>query len=112
MELYPGVLTDISDEIDRESKIIDDLLSLVKMDKAAAELNIAQVDINALVQQILKRLRPIAKKRNVELIYESIREVTADVDEVKLSLAINNLVENAVKYNIERLGAGDSGCRS
>ena len=84
-----------------KSKIIDDLLSLVKMDKAAAELNIAQVDINALVQQILKRLRPIAKKRNVELIYESIREVTADVDEVKLSLAINNLVENAVKYNIE-----------
>ena len=100
-ELYQEFMHDISDEIDRESKIIDDLLSLVKMDKAAAELNIAQVDINALVQQILKRLRPIAKKRNVELIYESIREVTADVDEVKLSLAINNLVENAVKYNIE-----------
>ena len=67
MELYREFMTDISDEIDRESKIIDDLLSLVKMDKAAAELNIAQVDINALVQQILKRLRPIAKKRNVDL---------------------------------------------
>ncbi len=101
VELYREFMADISDEIDRESKIIDDLLSLVKMDKAAAELNVAQVDINALVQQILKRLRPIAKKRNVELIYESIREVTADVDEVKLSLAINNLVENAIKYNIE-----------
>ena len=101
VELYREFMTDISDEIDRESKIIDDLLSLVKMDKAAAELNVAQVDINALVQQILKRLRPIAKKRNVELIYESIREVTADVDETKLSLAINNLVENAIKYNVE-----------
>lgn len=101
VELYREFMTDISDEIDRESKIIDDLLSLVKMDKAAAELNVAQVDINALVQQILKRLRPIAKKRNVELIYESIRDVTADVDEVKLSLAINNLVENAIKYNVE-----------
>lgn len=101
VELYREFMTDISDEIDRESKIIDDLLSLVKMDKAAAELNVAQVDINALVQQILKRLRPIAKKRNVELIYESIRDVTADVDETKLSLAINNLVENAIKYNVE-----------
>ena len=69
VELYREFMTDISDEIDRESKIIDDLLSLVKMDKAAAELDIAQVDINALVQQILKRLRPIAKKRNVELIW-------------------------------------------
>ena len=36
-----------------------------------------------------------------ELIFESIREVTADVDEVKLSLAFNNLVENAIKYNKE-----------
>lgn len=101
MELYREFMSDISDEIDRESKIIDDLLAMVKMDKAAAELNVAQVDINVLVQQILKRLRPIAQKRNVELVYESIREVTADVDEMKLSLAINNLVENAIKYNVE-----------
>ena len=36
---------------------------------------------------------------NVELILESIREVTADVDKVKISLAITNLVENAIKYN-------------
>ncbi len=101
VELYQEFMTDISDEIDRESKIIDDLLSMVKMGKAAAELNVTQVDINALVQQILKRLRPIAQKRNVELVFESIRDVVADVDETRLSLAINNLVENAIKYNVE-----------
>lgn len=101
VELYREFMEDISDEIDRESKIIDDLLSLVKMDKSEAELNIAKVNINALAEQILKRLRPIANKRKVELILESIREVTADVDEMKLSLAITNLVENAIKYNME-----------
>ncbi len=101
VELYQEFMADISDEIDRESKIIDDLLSLVKMDKAVEELNMVRLDINGLVQQILKRLRPIARKRNVELTFESIREVTADVDEVKLSLAVNNLVENAIKYNVE-----------
>ena len=53
------------------------------------------------MEQILKRLRPIANRRKVELIFESIREVTADVDEMKLSLAITNLVENAIKYNME-----------
>lgn len=101
VELYREFMVDISDEIDRESKIIDDLLALVKMDKSEAELNISQVNINGLVEQILKRIRPIANKRKVELILESIREVTADVDEMKLSLAISNLVENAVKYNME-----------
>lgn len=101
VELYREFMLDISDEIDRESKIIDDLLALVKMDKSEAELNISQVNINGLAEQILKRLRPIANRRKVELILESIREVTADVDEMKLSLAISNLVENAVKYNME-----------
>ncbi len=102
VELYREFLSDISDEIDRESKIIDDLLSLVKMDKAAMDqMNAAQISVNSLMETILKRLRPIAKKRNVELIFESIREVIADVDEVKLSLAFNNLVENAIKYNVE-----------
>ena len=85
VELYREFMEDISNEIDRESKIIDDLLSLVKMDKSEAELNITQVNLNVLV----------------ELIFESIREVTADVDEMKLSLAITNLVENAIKYNME-----------
>lgn len=100
-ELYQEFMNDISEEIDRESQIIDDLLSLVRMDKSTAETNFASVNINALVEMILKRLRPIAKKRNIELIFESIRDVTADVDEVKFSLAVNNLVENAVKYNKE-----------
>ena len=100
-ELYQEFMGDISDEIDRESKIIDDLLTLVRMDKSSAEINITQTNINALVEMILKRLRPIARRRNIELIFESIREVTADIDEVKFSLAVNNLVENAVKYNRE-----------
>lgn len=102
VELYREFMSDISVEIERESKIIDDLLALVRMDKTSGgNLNIAQVNINGLLELILKRLRPIAGKRNVELIFESIREVTADVDEMKLSLALSNLVENAIKYNIE-----------
>ena len=100
-ELYKEFMSDISDEIDRESTIIDDLLTLVRMDKGAPEKSIAQANVNSLIEMVLKRLRPIARKRNIELIFESMREVTADIDSVKLSLAINNLVENAIKYNKE-----------
>ena len=100
-ELYQEFMQDISREVDREGKIIDDLLTLVKMDKSSPDLNIAQKSVNGLLEQILKRLTPIARKRNIEITYESKREVVADVDEVKLSLAISNLVENAIKYNHE-----------
>lgn len=101
VELYKEFFTDIRDEVEREDKIITDLLSLVKLDKTSGELHISGININDLLEQILKRLRPIAAKRNIELVYESFRPVIAEVDEVKLSLAINNLIENAIKYNVE-----------
>jgi signal transduction histidine kinase len=100
-ELYREFLVDIADEIERENKIINDLLSLVKLDKTASDMNITSVKINELLEQVLKRLRPIAKKSNIELVYESFRPVTAEIDEVKLSLALSNLIENAIKYNTE-----------
>ena len=92
---------DLSQEIERENKIINDLLSLVKMDKTAQNMNIRSVNINDLLEQTLKRLRPIADKKNVEMVMESFRPVTAEIDEMKFTLAISNLVENAIKYNHE-----------
>ena len=99
VELYREFMTDIGAEIDRENKIINDLLSLVKMDKSAGNINITSVQINELLERIMKRLRTIAQKQNVELVMESFRPVVAEVDEVKLTLALTNLIENAIKYN-------------
>lgn len=99
VELYREFMSDIGNEIDRETKIINDLLSLVKMDRSAGGLNISSVNVNELMELILKRLRPIANRRHIELVLESFRPVSAEVDEVKLTLAITNLVENAIKYN-------------
>lgn len=100
-ELYREFMQDIADEIDRENQIINDLLTLVKLDKTNKELQIENVSINEMIELILKRLRPIAQKNDVEIIFESIRPVMAQVDEVKITLALTNLVENAVKYNKE-----------
>lgn len=99
VELYQEFMADITNEIERETKIINDLLSLVKMDKTAAALNISAVNMNELIEQIMKRLQPIADKQKVQLVMESFRPVTAEVDEVKITLAISNLIENAIKYN-------------
>lgn len=98
-EMYREFMGDMVEEIDRENKIINDLLTLVKMDKKAAALNVEPVNINALLEHLLKRIKPLAAKRNIEVIFESFREVIGEVDEVKISLALSNLIENAVKYN-------------
>ncbi len=98
-ELYAEFMEDIASEIDRENSIISDLLTLVKMDRKTPELNVETVDINEFLEQILKRLRPIAEKGNIEVVFESNRSVSAEIDPTRLSLAFTNLVENAIKYN-------------
>ena len=100
-ELYREFMEDIVSEIDRENRIITDLLALVKMDKKVQDLNISAVSINDMVELILKRLRPIARKKDVEVVFESMRPVVAEVDEVKMTLIMSNLVENSIKYNKE-----------
>ena len=80
-ELYQEFLHDISKEIDR------------------SEINISSVNINEILEAVLKRLKPIAESKNIELIFESFRPVIADVDELKFASVATNLVENAIKYN-------------
>ena len=100
-ELYQEFLHDINNEIDRENEIITDLLNIVRLDRKEGNMQIAQVSINELLEIVMRRLRPIAKERNVEMIFESFRSVLAEVDEVKMSLVFTNLIENAIKYNKE-----------
>lgn len=99
IDMYKEFMTDITAEIDRETKIINDLLSLVKLDRKAAALNIEQISLNDMIESILKMLKPLAEKSGVDLVIESFRPVMCDADPVKLSLAIMNLVENGIKYN-------------
>ena len=98
-ELYREFMADISAEIERETKIIDDLLSLTRLEQKGNVLSTAQVNINDMMEVLLKRLRPLATQRDIEIYFESFRPVIAEVDESKLMLAISNLVENAIKYN-------------
>lgn len=101
VEIYKEFMQDITEEIDRENSIITDLLSLVKLDKKAADLNIESVNINELLELVIKRLTPIANKKKVALLMDSFKPVSAEIDQTKLTLAFSNLVENGIKYNEE-----------
>ncbi|MBO6164855.1 MAG: GerMN domain-containing protein [Eubacterium sp.] len=100
-EDYKDFMSDIVEEVDRETQIINDLLTLVRTDRNSNAMNFAETSINDILDGIIKTVTPLAKQRGIELNYESYRDVKAEVDSVKLSLAISNLVENAVKYNVD-----------
>lgn len=99
IEMYKEFMQDIAEEIDRENEIIGDLLNLVRTDGERAVLNFETVDVNELMEVVLKRLKPIALKNNIEIIFESMRPVTASIDRVKFIIVLTNIIENAIKYN-------------
>lgn len=99
VELYKEFMSDIAQEIDRENNIISSLLNMVRMDKKAASMNFERKDVGELLEQVIKRLRPLTRKREIELIMDPYEPVEADIDVTKLSLAFSNLIENGIKYN-------------
>lgn len=100
-EMYIEFLHDINSEVDRMTAIINDLLTLVKLDQKEIPLNFRDTDMNVLLLDITKRLQPLANEKNVSLQADITRAIHAEVDEMKLSLAISNLVDNAIKYTPE-----------
>ena len=99
--VYREFLEDIDSEIDRENKIISDLLALVKEDRTNIDLEVTRTDINALAEAVMKRMRPIAELSDIALTLVNRQNVYAEVDFTRISLALTNLVENAIKYNHE-----------
>lgn len=99
-EIYVEFLEDINSEIDRMTDIVNNLLSLVKLDYKQAEIimKIEEIDLNKLTDEIIKRLTPIASQKDIELNCEHLKNIVVEVDETKVSLAISNIIENAIKY--------------
>lgn len=101
IEMYQEFMGDIVHEIDRENRIIGDLLDMVRMDRKSGALNYEPVELGGLLEQLVRIIQPIADQKHVSLLLEATEKVEAEIDEVKMSTALQNLIENAVKYNQE-----------
>ncbi len=100
-EMYREFLQDINSEVDRMTNMINDLLSLVKLDSREVGLNLAETNLRKMLISIMKMLYPLAGEKDIELVLEADREVIILADETKLSLAVSNLIDNAIKYTPE-----------
>ena len=97
-EMYTEFLYDINSEVDRMTYIINDLLALVKLDQKEIPMNLTETDLNGILEEIIKRLQPLAMQKDIKIVYEKEKDIIVAADAVKFSLAISNLVDNAIKY--------------
>ena len=83
-------------------KIVDDLLNISKIEEGKFGYNFQEIDIVKFLQSAVSQAEPVAKEYNVKAYMENPAEpsiiITADPE--KLVIAVSNLLENAIKYNI------------
>ena len=91
-------LNDVNKEIDRLSRIVSDLLTLVNIDSGGMRLNRSDLDLNELLLEQVKRLAPLARENGVELDCSGREAVEVNGDSVKLQQVVYNVIDNAIKY--------------
>lgn len=100
----------IMQSTERMDSLLSGLLSLSRL--SLKEMQCRQVDLTALVQKIADRLRMAEPERKVRVVVSP--ELTAEGDEALLSIALENLVNNAWKFTRRqedaRIEFGVEGC--
>lgn len=85
--------------IDRQTRLINDILDLSKIDAGKMEYRLENVDVRESANTALENIRHIALKRNITVsldIPEKLPRALADRE--KLIIVLNNLFENALKF--------------
>lgn len=88
------------DANERLLRIIDDLLTAAEVDTGELALQKHRVDIQVLLNAIIKNLDSATKERKQKIRFVRIPDdYYWNVDEKKFSIALENLIENASKYS-------------
>lgn len=99
LEIRNEFMGDIEHEIDRLTSVVNDLLTLTRMDnQAGMVLSLEDVRLDDLVEDTMQKLEPIAKSRHQTLTWTLNQDVTLSADKNKMVQVIYNLTENALKY--------------
>ncbi|GAB5053722.1 cell wall metabolism sensor histidine kinase WalK [Pediococcus parvulus] len=104
-KVAPQFLKVTQDETDRMIRMINDLLSLSRMDSGTAKLDLELINLNELFNHVLDRFDMILKTDdNPDKNYIIKREFTrrdlwVEVDTDKFQQVLDNLMNNAIKYS-------------
>ncbi|UOD78257.1 cell wall metabolism sensor histidine kinase WalK [Lentilactobacillus kefiri] len=104
-KLAPKFLKVTQDETDRMIRMINDLLTLSRMDSGTQKMEVELVNINELFNYVLNRFDMIFKKEDhpektyTIKRYFTKRDLWVDLDTDRFTQVLDNLMNNAIKYS-------------
>jgi len=92
---------DIGEEAERLARTTEKLLQLTRLDDAPETEQLVLVDVGQVVTRAGHMLRPLAKRRQVEMVFALRENCQILATEDDMYQIIFNLAENGIKYNLE-----------
>lgn len=87
---------------DRAARLVEQLLTLARVDPETAVAGYRQVDLRTLATNVMVDIEPLAHAKQIEMVFEE-KQGSNDAssvrgDEVQLGLLLRNLIDNAIRY--------------
>lgn len=98
-EQYRQVIADCLSEVERLTKLAEDLLELARSDAHRLTLDLSEVELQPLIAGEIARVQSEAETRHVKLSAEINPELAVIADETRLRRVLNNLLCNAIHYS-------------
>lgn len=95
---YKRALQVIHSENDFMSHLVNDLLTLARMDNGQVPLEKSPIDLSDVAVDAIDRLTPLAARKDVKLETGELPEARMLGDRQSLLQMVSNLIENAIKY--------------
>ncbi len=94
-------LGDLSNEVDRLTRIVERLLALTKLESSITSAKLVPVDMAAMVHSIVRNLTPKANEKGIVIYSDFSAEIYEEImlDHDKIWEAIYNIIDNAIKYS-------------
>ncbi len=97
-EDYKQTLAVVVEEATRLGRLADQLLNLSRQDAGILQYAQGSVRLDALLWDVADQLRPLAEKQNLRMECGEMQSCELQGDDIRLSQAFFNVLENAVKY--------------
>ncbi len=107
--LYDGAIDKTNDrkraaeiilgETERLNILVNDLLTLAKLDAGTIVMAKSPVDLNQLIRNILEKFQFQINSADINVVKKLSDPMVVSMDAEKISQVINNLVDNAIKFS-------------
>ena len=83
-------------------KIVNDLLDVSKIEEGRFGYNFETIDLIGFIDEVFARAKNLADEAGVKLYFQKpIEPIKINIDKQKLGMALYNLIDNAVRYNVK-----------